>query len=156
MAGRRQSFLLSQRPDIIPLAVRGHVETRINRLLEGRVDAIILAETGISRLNSVGALDNVMEELSAFRIDPLEWPTAPSQGAIAIHCMKTRSEEFESLRTILNHEPTEHDVQTERYFLSQVGGGCLFPAGISVSGSEVHIQVAPKNWRAIFLPKGNL
>ena len=68
VTGRRQSFLLSQRPDIIPLAVRGHVETRINRLLEGRVDAIILAETGISRLNSVGALDNVMDKLSAFEL----------------------------------------------------------------------------------------
>ena len=150
VAGRRQSFLLSQRPDIIPLAVRGHVETRINRLLEGRVDAIILAETGISRLNSVGALDNVMDKLSAFRIDSLEWPTAPGQGAVAIHCLKTRSEEFENLRAILNHEPTEQDVQTERHLLSQVGGGCLFPAGISVSGNGVHIQVAPKNWRAIF------
>ena len=44
VSGRRQSFLLSTRPDIIPLSVRGHVQTRIKRLIEGRADAIILAE----------------------------------------------------------------------------------------------------------------
>ncbi|MEC8168001.1 MAG: hydroxymethylbilane synthase, partial [Candidatus Thermoplasmatota archaeon] len=57
VSGRRQSFLLSQRPDIIPLAVRGHVETRLSRLVEGRVDAVVLAEVGLARLNGVGALD---------------------------------------------------------------------------------------------------
>ena len=45
VSGRRQSFLLSQRPDLIPLAVRGHVETRISRLIDGRVDAIVLAQS---------------------------------------------------------------------------------------------------------------
>ena len=150
VSGRRQSFLLSQRPDLIPLAVRGHVETRIGRLLEGRVDAVILAEIGISRLNSVGALDDVKDQLSAFRIDPADWPTAPGQGAIAVHCSDARFEEFQSLRSVLNHEQTEHDVDAERHLLKQVGGGCLFPAGIGVSGDDVHVQVAPENWRAIF------
>jgi len=150
VSGRRQSFLLSQRPDLIPLAVRGHVETRIGRLMEGRVDAVILAEIGVNRLNSVGALDDVKDQLSAFRIDPADWPTAPGQGAIAVHCTKARFEEFQPLRSVLNHEQSEHDVDAERHLLKEVGGGCLFPAGIGVSGDEVHVQVAPENWRAIF------
>ena len=54
VSGRRQSLLLSQRPDLIPLSVRGHVETRIERLLEGRVDALILAEAGIRTLQHSG------------------------------------------------------------------------------------------------------
>ena len=45
VSGRRQSFLLGKRPDIIPIAVRGQVETRLKRLKEGRVDAIILADS---------------------------------------------------------------------------------------------------------------
>ena len=150
VSGRRQSFLLSQRPDIIPLAVRGHVETRLSRLVEGRVDAVVLAEVGLARLNSIGALDAVKEGLSAFRIDPSDWPTAPGQGAIAVHCTKARFEELESIRTILNHEQTEQDVSAERRLLNEVGGGCLFPAGIGVEGEQVHLQVAPENWRAIF------
>ena len=54
VSGRRQSLLLSRRPDLIPLSVRGHVETRIERLIEGRVDALILAEAGICRLRTTG------------------------------------------------------------------------------------------------------
>ena len=54
--------------------------------MEGRVDAVVLAEVGVKRLNSVGALDDVKGDLAAFRIDPADWPTAPGQGAIAVHC----------------------------------------------------------------------
>ena len=150
VSGRRQSFLLSQRPDIIPLAVRGHVENRLTRLLEGRVDAVVLAEVGISRLSSVGVLDDVKKEFSAFRIDPSDWPTAPGQGAISVHCKRNRFEELQSLRLILNHEQTEQDVTTERRLLKEVGGGCLFPAGIGIEGEQAHLQVSPENWRAIF------
>ncbi|MEC7444032.1 MAG: hydroxymethylbilane synthase, partial [Candidatus Thermoplasmatota archaeon] len=117
VSGRRQSFLLSQRPDIIPLAVRGHVETRLSRLVEGRVDAVVLAEVGLARLNSVGALDGIKEGLSAFRIDPSDWPTAPGQGAIAVHCTRARAAELEPIRAILNHEQTERDVSAERRLL---------------------------------------
>ena len=55
VSGRRQSFMLSKRPDIIPIAVRGQVETRLKRLQEGRVNAIILAEIGLKRLHEIGA-----------------------------------------------------------------------------------------------------
>ena len=58
VSGRRQSFLLGKRPDIIPIAVRGQVETRLKRLKEGRVDAIILAEIGLHRLHQIGALED--------------------------------------------------------------------------------------------------
>ncbi|MGB0516377.1 MAG: hydroxymethylbilane synthase [Poseidonia sp.] len=150
VSGRRQSFLLSQRPDIIPLAVRGHVETRIARLMQGRVDAIVLAETGLARLNSIGVLDDVKADISAFRIDPNDWPTAPGQGAIAVHCLSNRLDELNGLRTTLNHEQTERDVSAERRLLAEVGGGCLFPAGIGVEGDEVRVQVSPENWRSIF------
>ena len=150
VSGRRQSFLLSHRPDIIPLAVRGHVETRIARLLQGRVDAIVLAETGLSRLNSIGVIDDVKGDLSALRIDPDDWPTAPGQGAIAVHCTSERFEGMAELRTILNHDQTEQDVVAERHLLGEVGGGCLFPAGIGVEGEHVRVQVSPENWRSIF------
>ena len=150
VSGRRQSFLLSQRPDIIPLAVRGHVETRIARLMEGRVDAVVLAEVGIQRLDSIGALDDVMSEISAFRIDPADWPTAPGQGSIAIHCKRERYDDLQNIREVLNHIPTEIDVRAERELLKQVGGGCLFPAGIEVKSGHLHLQVSPENWREIF------
>ena len=150
VSGRRQSFLLSQRPDLIPLAVRGHVETRISRLIDGRVDAIVLAEVGLARLNGTGALDGMKEGLSAFRIAKEDWPTAPGQGAIAVHCLTDRFEQMSELRSVLNHPATEADVLGERRLLKEAGGGCLYPAGIGVEGGRVHVQISPENWREIF------
>ena len=150
VSGRRQSFVLGKRPDIIPIAVRGQVETRLKRLKEGRVDGIILAEIGLKRLFEINVLDPWILEFSAVRIIESEWPTAPGQGSISVHC---RSEDLESLneiRNILNHLETEKDVIKEREILSSLGGGCLYPAGVKVSKEEVFLQVSPKNWKEIF------
>ena len=150
VSGRRQSFVLSKRPDIIPIAVRGQVETRLKRLQEGRVDAIILAEVGLQRLHQVGALEPWVLSMGAMRINDIDWPTAPGQGAISVHCRTGDLDNFADLRVALNHLPTESDVINERKILSAIGGGCLYPAGIRVAGDTVAAQISPKNWREIF------
>ncbi len=150
VSGRRQSFVLSKRPDIIPIAVRGQVETRLKRLQEGRVDAIILAEVGLQRLHQVGALEPWVLSMGAMRINDIDWPTAPGQGAISVHCRTGDLDNFADLRVALNHLPTESDVINERKILSAIGGGCLYPAGIKVAGDTVAAQISPKNWREIF------
>ena len=150
VSGRRQSFVLSKRPDIIPIAVRGQVETRLKRLQEGRVDAIILAEVGLQRLHQVGALEPWVLSMGAMRINDIDWPTAPGQGAISVHCRTGDLDNFADLRVALNHLPTESDVINERKILSAIGGGCLYPASIKVAGDTVAAQISPKNWREIF------
>ncbi|MED5497590.1 MAG: hydroxymethylbilane synthase, partial [Candidatus Thermoplasmatota archaeon] len=150
VSGRRQSLLLSQRPDLIPLSVRGHVETRIERLIEGRVDALILAEAGICRLRTTGVLDEHNEHLTAYRISSGDWPTAPGQGTVCIHCKTDRFEELSDLRKILNHAQTEANVIRERTILDMSGGGCLYPAGIEARGEHLMVRIAPKNWRTTF------
>lgn len=150
VSGRRQSLLLSERPDLIPLAVRGHVETRINRLLEGRVEALVLAEVGIQRLNSVGALDPIKDDISAVRLESNDWPTAPGQGSVGIHCNADRYEEFSSIRQILNHPQTEQDIEKEREILERIGGGCLYPAGIEVRDDVTRVKISPKGWKNTF------
>ena len=150
VSGRRQSLLLSRRPDLIPLSVRGHVETRIERLIEGRVDALILAEAGIRRLRTTGVLDEQNKHLTAYRICSEDWPTAPGQGTVCIHCKTERFEELSDLRSILNHAQTELDVIRERSILDMSGGGCLYPAGIEARGEHLMVRIAPKNWRKTF------
>ena len=117
--------------------MRGHVETRIERLIEGRVDALILAEAGIRRLRTTGVLDEHNEHLTAYRISSEDWPTAPGQGTVCIHCKTERFEELSDLRSILNHAQTEADVIRERSILDMSGGGCLYPAGIEARGEHV-------------------
>jgi hydroxymethylbilane synthase len=150
VSGRRQSFLLGKRPDIIPIAVRGQVETRLKRLKEGRVDAIILAEIGLQRLHQIGALEDWILEFSAIRISDSEWPTAPGQGAISVHCRTEEYEKLSEIREILNHKETESDVNMEREILQSIGGGCLYPAGIKVRGGYANVQISPMNWKEIF------
>ena len=150
VSGRRQSFILSQRPDVIPIAVRGQVETRLKRLRQGRVDAIVLAEIGLLRLHEIGALEPWILDFSAVRISDEEWPTAPGQGAISVHCRALDVDMLNHLRTALNHQKTADDVSKEREILTSVGGGCQYPAGIKVDGDEVSIQVSPQNWREVF------
>ena len=150
VSGRRQSLLLSRRPDLIPLSVRGHVETRIERLIEGRVDALILAEAGLHSLRLTGVLDEYDDRLTAYRISSDDWPTAPGQGTVCVHCKTERLQELSHLRNILNHAPTEADVIRERTILAMSGGGCLYPAGIEVSGDHLMVRIAPQNWRTTF------
>ena len=150
VSGRRQSFILSQRPDVIPIAVRGQVETRLKRLRQGRVDAIVLAEIGLLRLHEIGALEDWILEFSAVRIGDQQWPTAPGQGAISVHCRASDLGMLKHLKTALNHQKTADDVSKERDILTSVGGGCQYPAGIKVDGDEVSIQVSPQNWREVF------
>lgn len=150
VSGRRQSFLLSHRPDILPIAVRGQIETRLKRLQEKRVDCIILAEIGLRRLHEIDALEPWILELGAVRISDLEWPTAPGQGSISVHCRSEDVTSFKQLREILNHEDSERDVLDERRILSSIGGGCLYPAGIKVDSGNASIKISPQNWRELF------
>ena len=150
VSGRRQSFLLSNRPDIIPISVRGQIETRLKRLSEGRAHGLILAEIGLKRLYDIGALPDWVLEFSAVRIEEDKWPTAPGQGALSVHCRTEDFDKFSHLRSILNHSETENDVKRERQILKSIGGGCLYPAGIKVNADVASVQISPRNWREIF------
>ncbi len=147
---RRQSFFLARRKDVLPLAVRGNVESRIQKLVEGKLDAIILAEAGLSRLQETGSLSESALKLGALRIPKKYWPTAPGQGAICIHCLSDRIVELSNIREILNHQQTEIDVSIEKEILRRLGGGCQFPAGIESNEGEIQGLIAPDNWRETY------
>ena len=149
-AVRRQSFFLAHRKDVLPLAVRGRVETRIQKLIDGVVDAVILAEAGLQRLNDINSLSNEALELGAHRIPPAHWPTAPGQGAICVHCASDRIDELSEIRDFLNHEQTEIDVSKEKDLLKRLGGGCQFPVGFESNMGEISGLIAPQNWRERF------
>ena len=116
---RRASQLLSGRPDLNIVDIRGNVPTRIRKALakDGPYDAIILAYAGLERL---GLLEAAGENL------PLELMLpAPGQGALGVQCRDNRL----SLEILapLNHLETRAAVAAERGFLSGLGGGCSVP-----------------------------
>jgi hydroxymethylbilane synthase len=131
---RRKSQLLDARPDLEIMPLRGNVDTRVRKLREHDLDAVILAYAGVKRM---GLASSVREVLSLDVMIP-----ACGQGAIGI---ETRYEDAAaSLVRPLNHEETEFEVGMERAFQAGVGGGCSVPLGINarLSGGRVMLRAA--------------
>ena len=114
---RRAAQILSMRPDLRTASLRGNVDTRVRKALDGQ-DAIILAGAGLIRL---GLEKHVTEWLSLDRMLP-----APGQGALAVQCRADDSTTL-SLLAALEDESTRKAVTAERAFLSGLGGGCSVP-----------------------------
>ena len=130
---RRRAQLKALRPDIDAIEFRGNVDTRLRKLAEGQVDAILLAAAGLERL---GKTDWLRE-----RLDPKNFCPAAGQGSLGI---ETRKDDVATIEAVafLNHEPTRFAVTAERAALAALGGGCQVPigihcrAGIAIAGSE--------------------
>lgn len=115
---RRAAQVLARRPDLLTDSLRGNVDTRLRKALEGQYDAIILAGAGLTRL---GLDKHVTEWL------PLEvMLPAPGQGALAVQCRADDAATL-SLLAALEDESTRKAVTAERTFLSGLGGGCALP-----------------------------
>jgi hydroxymethylbilane synthase len=115
---RRAAQILSLRPDIKTLSLRGNVDTRLRKALDGQYDAIILAGAGLTRLGLDG---HVSEWLSLDVMLP-----APGQGALAIQC-RADDEVTLTLLSKLEDHATRKAVTAERAFLQGLGGGCAVP-----------------------------
>ena len=100
--------------------IRGNVDTRIRKVREGEVDAIVLARAGLARL---GRLDEVAETL-----EPLQMLPAPGQGALAVEC---RSDDTELVAALgrLDDSATRACVEAERALLATLEAGCSSPVG---------------------------
>ena len=115
---RRAAQLLSLRPDLRTESLRGNVDTRVHKALDGQYDAIILAGAGLTRL---GLEKNVTEWLSLDVMLP-----APGQGALAVQC-RADDQTTLNLLAALDDDSTRKAVTAERAFLSGLGGGCAVP-----------------------------
>lgn len=117
---RRAAQLRAARGDLIVEPVRGNVETRISKAVEGPLDAVVLAVAGLKRL---GLTEHVRELL------PLEdFLPAPGQGALAVQCRQD-DEEARALLELIDDPAVRAEVDAERAFLAGLGGGCSLPVG---------------------------
>ena len=115
---RRAAQLLANRPDLVMRSLRGNVDTRLRKALEGQYDAIVLAGAGLTRL---GLEENITEWLSLENMLP-----APGQGALAVQCRTDDPTTLDLLMT-LEDSATRRAVTAERQFLLALGGGCTAP-----------------------------
>jgi hydroxymethylbilane synthase len=129
---RRRSQALHRRPDLNLVTIRGNVETRLRKLDEQNLDALILARAGLERLGLGAAITEVL--------DP-EWMLpAVGQGALGLEC-RADDRETRALLAHLNDEPSRQAVLAERALLRGLGGGCLVPIGAAATVTEGRLSL---------------
>lgn len=122
---RRRAQVLARRPDLEVRAIRGNVDTRIEkwRKLEG-AGAVILAKAGLDRLGD--RLEAARDGgLPVHPLPPDQLLPAPGQGILAIET-KAGTEAYERCR-LLAHAPSEAAARAERRVVAAFGGDCTLP-----------------------------
>jgi hydroxymethylbilane synthase len=137
---RRRAQLKALRPDIEAIEFRGNVDTRLRKLAEGQVDAILLAAAGLDRLEKT--------EWARERLEPIDFCPAAGQGSLGI---ETRKDAFATIAAIafLDHPATRFAVTAERAALAALGGGCQVPIGIHCRPSTER-SLPAEDWVEIF------
>jgi len=122
-SARRKSQLIAIREDVEIRDLRGNVPTRLQKLIDGEYDAILLAKAGLDRLNL---------DLSAVHVevlDPEEFVPAPAQGVLALQIRENDKELYDFMQQ-LNHSDVQSCIEMERTVLNRLQGGCQLPLGV--------------------------
>jgi hydroxymethylbilane synthase len=129
---RRRAQLLRLRPSTRVVSARGNVDTRLARLEQGAVDALVLAAAGLARLGLAPA--NVRP------FDPADMVPAPGQGALAV---QARQDDEATLRIVklLDHLPSREAFEAERLVVARLGGGCALPLGALAESVEGEVRL---------------
>ena len=135
---RRAGFLRAARPDLRVVPLHGNVDTRLRRLDEGEVGALVLAAAGLDRLGRGGRIDQ--------RLDAEVVAPAPAQGALAAQARRSDQPLLAVLAGLDDHR-VRLAVETERAVLEATGGTCRAPVGALaiVAGDRIRLLVAGVN-----------
>lgn len=117
---RRQSYVRYFRRDLKVKNIRGNVDTRINKVMEGEYDAIILAEAGLRRLG---------KRIEYMRLPIDKFVPAAGQGALLV--MARNEPRMDRLVGLLNDPVSYAEVMIEKLFVNLLGGGCRLPVGVT-------------------------
>jgi hydroxymethylbilane synthase len=132
-SARRRAQLLALEPTISVEPLRGNVETRLRKMRERGLDAIMLAACGLDRL---GLADEI-----GVRLDPAQMLPEAAQGALAL---QVRAGE-EELVAAVDHAETRRRVELERRCVATIGAGCLAPVAAHHDGAVLHALIADED-----------
>jgi len=104
---------------IVPL--RGNVDTRIRKVTDGELDAVVLARAGIARLGRTAEITETLE--------PIQMLPAPAQGALAVECRVDDVDTEHLLQSTLDDSSSRAAVTAERAMLAALEAGCSAPVG---------------------------
>lgn len=140
---RRQAQLLNYRPDLSLVPIRGNVDTRLRKLDQGELDALIMAAAGLKRIGH-------KNRITAYLPDEI-CVSAVAQGALGLESRDASP--VRELLAPLDDADTATEVAAERSFLKRLGGGCHVPIGAraKMDGEQLKIigVVASPNGSAL-------
>jgi hydroxymethylbilane synthase len=152
---RRKTQLLSIRPDLEIVDLRGNVPTRVQKLIDGQYDAIVLASAGLNRLE----LD--LGDLHREVLSPHFFIPAPAQGVLAFQ-IRVNDDEMKKIVANIHHPNVAETIFAERKVLNRLDGGCLLPLGVycekSIQGYQLWASLQPldgRPFRRVFLRGDN-
>jgi hydroxymethylbilane synthase len=130
---RRRAQLAHARPDLRFEGLRGNMATRLARLDDAGVDAVVVAAAALDRL---GLADQIAERLDVDVMLP-----QVGQGALAAEC---RSDDADARHLLgrIEHAPARRAVDAERGFLAELGGDCSLPAAAhaALAGDTLRVR----------------
>jgi hydroxymethylbilane synthase len=130
---RRKAQLLALEPELSVEPLRGNVDTRLRKMRERGLDAIVLAAAGLDRLG-------VAEEIG-LRFDVGELVPEAGQGAVAL---QVRAGD-EHLVEAADHPETRRRIEAERACVARIGAGCLAPVAAHHDGNGLVALIAAED-----------
>ncbi|HEY1516745.1 MAG TPA: hydroxymethylbilane synthase [Solirubrobacteraceae bacterium] len=125
---RRAAQIRAARQDLDVVEVRGNVDTRLRKLAEGQIDALVLAFAGLVRLGRLDVVDGVLDE----------FVPAAGQGALAVEARPGRL----PVSGLIDEEATAC-VTAERELTRALGASCNTPVGAHarvIAGGELELS----------------
>lgn len=132
---RREALLLSERPDLKIFPLRGNIQTRLEKVKGGTLDAAMLAEAGLTRLNQLSQSKLLWKQLPIEKFVP-----APGQGAIAVEIKNDLSKTIRNALAKIHDMTTFRETSLERKILKELGGGCSLPLGVHCTITNTEIR----------------
>jgi hydroxymethylbilane synthase len=119
---RRRMQLLKVRPDLVIKDLRGNINSRIEKLKNGKFDAIILATAGVKRLEIM----DIVKYITPISTDIM----IPAMGQAVLGIETPQDEQIMKIVSVLNDEKSYIETTIERDFIDTLEGGCQVPIGI--------------------------
>ncbi|MGO9605358.1 MAG: hydroxymethylbilane synthase [Candidatus Binataceae bacterium] len=137
-SSRRRFQALRANPGIEISPLRGNVDTRLRRVADGALDAIVIAMAGLKRLGR-------LSEVTCTPLDVGDFIPAGGQAALAIETLATGpldgSSELERALAALNDAHARYETTAERAFLATIGASCVTPVGVKATIGDESLSV---------------
>ena len=128
---RRAAQLAVLRGDITCVPIRGNASTRLAKVRDGELDAVVLAYAGLARIGHTDLVSEIFE--------PDSMVPAPGQGALAVEC-RAEDAELTGLLATIDHWQSRAAVTAERGLLAALEAGCSAPVG-AYAAAQRHWQL---------------